>query len=42
VGILNLQSPHQTVEDDSQKIQEGNGQENHVAALFKGFENALF
>ncbi len=30
------------VEDDSRKIQGGNGQENHVDALFKGFEDALF
>ena len=29
------------VEDDFQKIQGGNGQENHVDALFKGFEGAL-
>jgi len=29
------------VEDDPQKIQGGNDQENHVDALFKGFENAL-
>ena len=31
----------ESVKDDSQKIQGGNGQENHVDALFKGFENAL-